>query len=87
MPLDESIGVALLRGVLTIARFAAEWLFDIFFAWIGKGVLFCITFGRFNPDLDEGREYMLACAVGVVASVALVWGMANFLPQLRIDLK
>lgn len=87
MPFDESIGFAVIRGVLTIIRLAAEWLFDIFFAWVGKGVIFCVTLGRFNPDLDEGREYALACGAGVVASVIIVWGMANYLPQLWTNLE
>lgn len=83
MPLDDSIGILALRGILAVIRFAAEALFDYFFAWVGKGVIFTVTFGRFNPDLDETGEYILACSVGVLATALFVCGVVYFIPSLR----
>lgn len=82
MPFDDSIGILALRGILAMFRFAAEALFDYFFAWVGKGAIFVFTLGRYSPDLDEMGEYILACAIGVLASFALVAGIFHFFPSL-----
>lgn len=74
MPLDDSLVFTLLRGLLALLRFFAEVLLDYILAWIGKGVVYAVTFGTINLDLDDTREYIVACAAGLVAGVVIALG-------------
>jgi hypothetical protein len=77
MPFDDSLASGFLRGIFAVLRGVVEGLFEYVFAQVGKGIVYAVTFGRVWLDLDEWKEYWIACAVGFFACVLVVIGIAS----------
>jgi len=77
MPLDDSLASGFLRGIFVVLRWVVEVLCEYFFALVGKGIVYAVTFGHVWLDLEEWKEYWIACAVGFLACALVVIGIAS----------